>query len=300
MGEKSFELDGIGTHWWFKLFDVSNGQKSEEVRKGIIACIAEFEENYSRFKETSFVAKLNDTKVLENFPQELYEMLMYAQEVEELTSGHFNIGVGKMLEEAGYDQHYSFQSRSKTTTIYDQKFSVFNSDYLALHDGVRIDLGGIGKGWLVDKVANVIRSFGVQYFWINAGGDIYATSNAGNPFEFLLENPFNTQEMIGKIMVMNESLACSSPNRRQWRDRSSGVIKHHLIDARGGEQVDAFASVFTHGSTCLAADTASTALFVSPQDLTESVARHFNVNYMIVMQDGHYVKSQNYQGILNI
>lgn len=300
MEERILELDGIGTHWWFRFFDIPNEQTFEEVRGAIGACIVEFEENYSRFKVTSYVSRLNDTQKLENFPEELYEMLRYALEVEELTEGYFNIGVGKFLEAAGYDQNYSFTSRNEPVLIHKQKFGEFTPELLTLQDGVRLDLGGIGKGWLVDKVAQVIRSFGIDSFWINAGGDIYATNKSGEPFEFILENPFKMDEMIGKIKIMNQALACSAPNRRRWKDRANGESRHHLINARAGVQVETFASVFTHGATCLAADTASTALFVSPHEHAEKVAGHFSINYLFVMQDGSYTKSANYQGILNV
>ena len=163
---------------------------------------------------------------------------------------------------------------------------------------VHIDLGGIGKGFLIDKVKDFLLSNKVQYFFINAGGDIYATSEFDNPIEFALENPFDINQMIGKIKIKNESIASSSPARRKWKDKNSDKEFHHLIDMKTNSPVSEIAGVFTLGQNATDADLASTAIFVSPKELHNKIASAFGVEYMVVFNDGSYSKSSNYKAEL--
>ena len=105
-----------------------------------------------------------------------------------------------------------------------------NPEEIALRSNFKIDLGGLGKGFLIDKIAKELQVVGVKYFSINGGGDIYATSDYEEPLTFELEHPQNQKMSIGQIKIKNLGLACSAPNRRQWKDKISGEFNHHLID----------------------------------------------------------------------
>ena len=73
----------------------------------------EFEQNYSRFLDTSYISKLNETKKLVDFPSELFEMITLGELARVKSLQAFNIGVGSILEKIGYDKNYSFVAKNE-------------------------------------------------------------------------------------------------------------------------------------------------------------------------------------------
>ncbi len=303
--DKVVKFQAIGTHWWIEFFDDINESEFQGLSKKILDCVSKFENDYSRFKDTSIISKLNHLGELKDPPEELLQMIELGETTKKITNGHFNIAVGKVLEDIGYDKNYSFESKfeskidqqvnqDQTYTPIDTSAVVFSKERIKLSKNIHIDLGGIGKGFLIDKIKNLIKAEGIKYFFINAGGDIYATSDHTNEIEFYLENPFDLDEMIGKIKIMNQSIASSSPTRRRWKDKKTQKVQHHLIDMVTKKTADDAAGVYTLGKTATDCDLASTALFVSPKELYGQIAKHFNIEYLVVFQNKSYLKSENY------
>lgn len=98
--------------------------------------------------------------------------------------------------------------------------------------GLEIDLGGMGKGWTVDRAADRLQGLGP--FLINAGGDIYAYQTPpGKPgWSVDIVHPFKDGHFAARLFLQHEALATSTIARRRWRH--NGQIMHHLIDPRTG------------------------------------------------------------------
>lgn len=277
--ETLITFKAIGTHWWINIYTELQEADKVSIDNELVRLTLDFENLYSRFIDNSLVSKLNRGEQLTNVPQDLTNMLNMSESVKQITEGHFDINVGSKLESLGYDSEYSFSENENIKN--------------------KIDLGGIGKGYLIDKVKDFLLQNNIKYFFINAGGDIFATSNFDKPIEFILENPLDSSQAIAKINVLNNSIAASSPVLRKWTTTNTNKNVHHLIDYKTGEPVNNIAGVFTFSNTAVNADLASTALFVSPQRLHSKIAEHLNVEYLVVLKDGTYYKSLNYPAILN-
>jgi thiamine biosynthesis lipoprotein len=289
------QFEGIGTHWWIKVYN--DDIDLLDIEKEVLQIVKEFEQNYSRFIPASFISRLNTLKFIENFPIELFEMVSYSENLKKISNGYFNIFVGSTLEQLGYDKDYSFKAK-EIRSINNNTFIKLTKDLIQITKDSSIDLGGLGKGWLIDKIKNYLLKKDMPHFYINGGGDIYASSNKGVPIEFVLENPFDKSEMIGNIKIKNRGIASSSANRRRWKDEDKEY--HHLIDPKkNNSSNNNIAGVFTLGNNALEADVASTIIFVSRQDLWEDIAKQLEVEYMVVFNDGNYFKSNGYTGILN-
>ncbi|MEP7104109.1 MAG: FAD:protein FMN transferase [Candidatus Dojkabacteria bacterium] len=288
---KEITFEAIGTHWHIEIYDQVD---LKTIEKNIIDCCREFESNYSRFKETSLLSKLNKEKTFLNPSSEFLELLELGSKAKEITDGRFDIAVGTVLENLGYDSKYSFTSKE---SIVEKEVNV-NSEQVTISQNTRIDLGGIGKGFLIDKIANLIKDYDIKYFFINAGGDIYSTSNFDKPIEFSLENPFVLDEAIGTIEIKDKALASSSSNRRSWKDIKTGKKFNHLIDMNKGENVENVAGIFVEGLNATNADIASTCLFISPIDAYRKIADFYNIEFLAVFTDKSYIKSNNYSGKL--
>lgn len=290
-----FIWQGIGTHWMFCIYDEISKDKYQRLTEGIVAITQTFEKNYSRFLPDSYVSQLSAKGELTNFPHELYEMLLYSQKISEITHNAFSVTIANKLEEYGYDSKYSF---TKKESALNGSVLELTPKKITLLPGTKLDLGGIGKGWLLDKLAMHLKAEGIQYFYINGGGDIVATSNFEKEIEFDLENPSNTDETIGKISIKDSAIACSAPNRRQWTDKLSGKMYHHLINNKSGELITDLKAIFTYGKTALHADSASTALFVSDFEDYKLIKEFFNVEYLLITSDNNAIRTNNYPGKL--
>jgi len=290
-----FAFQGIGTHWNIEIQDALSEQRENTIKESVIESVQEFEDNYSRFKPTSWIGKLNNEHFITGFPLELYQMLQFFSQIEEITNGEFTPKIGTVLESRGYDSTYSFTSREMK--IIEQRLT-FDQEKIITSKNTKIDLGGIGKGWLIDKIAHFLTQENIKHFLINGGGDIYAsTPNDTDSFLVALENPFNPSESIGEIQVANSSVACSSPNRRSWKDKNTGERHHHLLSYKNTTEVTELVAVFTCATTALQADTASTAIFVSSPDRYNHIANELNTSYLLISPDGRAV-SHNYPGRL--
>lgn len=291
---KSFEFEAIGTHWFIEVYDEVDSNDFEIILKKIIEYCKEFENKYSRFKDTSILSKLKKDKVLLNPPPEFIELLTLGKDAKEISDGHFDIAVGTVLENLGYDKDYSFESKEQKV----EKEIKFSSEKIEISENTRIDLGGIGKGYLIDRVSELLMNEGIKFFFINAGGDIYATSNENESIEFALENPFELDEMIGTIEVKNKALASSSGNRRKWKDQKTGKEHHHLVDMKENKNVNTVAGIFVEGTNATNADIASTCLFISEKELYSKIAKFYGIEYLVVYSDKSFTKSDNYNGKL--
>ncbi len=284
-----FDFFGIGTGWFIDI-DVNATPLQITISNKVINIVKEFEDSYSRFKDTSLIGKLNIEKSLKNPPLELIQMIKMAQDLKDVTLGSFDIMVGKRLSDNGYDKELSFKNKISNNNL--NKLVSFSKKQIVLQENGLMDLGGIGKGFLIDKVSSYLTSEQINNFVVNAGGDIFCKSENFN--KFYLENPFDNSQAIGEIDLKNGGIACSSSSKRSWK---SGTRQfHHLIDMNSGETVNEIAAVFTYGKNALNTDLGSTAIFVSDSKCWFNISKFLDIEFLVVFSDGKYFQTENYPG----
>jgi thiamine biosynthesis lipoprotein len=99
--------------------------------------------------------------------------------------------------------------------------------------GLRLDLGGIGKGYAVDGAARALAP--TADFLVDAGGDIFASGDgpAGDGWPVAVADPLREDADLGVVRLRDQALATSTVARRRWQ--RDGRWLHHLIDPRTGE-----------------------------------------------------------------
>ncbi len=296
----TFSFEGLGTRWRIVAFDNVDDGWSPELRTSIKKIVRDFEKKYSRFDADSLIGQLNSLGGIKNSSEELISMLAYALECAEVTNDHFNIAVANRLSDIGYGADYSLKPKAVFRDIPPLKDVLSLSDSrIELREGAAIDLGGFGKGWLIDKVTDYLLEQGVESFLIDGGGDIRVESGPlRESRKILLDNPFTDGQAIGDISIRGGAVASSSPKHRQWPVAGSDLQLHHLINPKSEDTIEDVMAVFTHADDAVSADTASTCLFVSPQHLHQKIKNHFRVSYCLVLADGNYSKTADYAGEL--
>ena len=268
-------LPALGTAWWVEVFSPLSVERAEEITKVLHDTITTFEARYSRFRADSLVAMLNATGILKSPDKETASLLQYGRSLYTRTSGHFNLLVGGVLSARGYTLLPHSAKFVELTILPDPTTDlIIADDEIRLLNG-QVDLGGFGKGYLVDVLANLLQEYEVKDFLINGGGDIYGTSDNSQPLTIYLEHPTVAGSFIGTTTLQNEGFAASSPYKRRWKQGE--VERNHIV----GDVPDC--ATFVKAKKAVDADAFATAgLLFSEEELhkalqTENitVARYF-------------------------
>jgi thiamine biosynthesis lipoprotein len=125
-----------------------------------------------------------------------------------------------------------------------------------------VDLGGVAKGYAVDKATEALRRNGILQGLINAGGDLYALGRPKEEDFWLigLQHPLKNKGMAGFIQVEDQAVATSGNYEKYFLIQ--GKKYTHIIDPRTGWPVKGMASVTVLADSVIKADALATAVFV--------------------------------------
>lgn len=255
-------ITALGTTWLVELFDEVDTETADETYGLIRRFLFEFEDKYSRFNPNSVISTLNRTKVLNDLDPTTIELLTLGQQLYRDTGGIFNFLVGEHLVARGYDADYSFAPKTEPVGFPNPLTDlIITDDEVTLKRGL-IDLGGYGKGYLIDQLATFLRERGHEYFLINGGGDMYATSDHEKPITIYLEHPSEAGTYIAESSLMNQGFAASSTHKRRWK--VSGKEYSHIIDTTSDKNTSSDDyGMYVKAPTAVTADAWSTTLLIS-------------------------------------
>lgn len=273
------EIAALGTHWWFDLFDTP-ASKEQEVTDRIIERLRAFERRYSRFLNTSLIGILNRTGTLENPTDELISLLKFGQKLYTDTNGAFNFLSAHTQVTRGYGSPETVRRAAHNSAPADPTADLaIGERQITLSRGA-VDLGGFGKGWIIDDIARILRtSLKTRHFLINGGGDIYATTLPdGSPIDILIEHPTEKNRFIAKVPLRNRGFAGSGTHKRRWQN--SGAQHHHII-----AQHTADTAAHIVAETAVTADVFATlACAVAPQDAPKMLKEN-NLEYLLMRKN---------------
>lgn len=213
---------------------------------------------FSRFRPESELSRLNQERSLAVGP-ELLAVVQLALDARARTAGRFDPTVHDAVAAAGYDRSFelvaSGSGRREPTAVRPRcggRVSVEGA-VVSLDDGVRLDLGGIAKGWAADHVLAMLSSAAPAL--VDAGGDVVVR---GRPWPVGVEAPGG----ILTLELLDGALATSGRDRRRWR--VAGSDAHHLIDPSTGQPADTdILTVTALGGTAAEAEVRATTLFLA-------------------------------------
>jgi thiamine biosynthesis lipoprotein len=145
-------------------------------------------------------------------------LLTLGQDLYKHTDGIFNFLLGDVLAARGYGQARPGVRAHDTDTTPPPNPTTdihISPNLVTLAHG-SVDLGGFGKGFLIDQLSVVLETFNVTEFVINGGGDLYGTSDNGSPITVYLEHPTKPATYLGTTTLYHQGFAASSPHKRVW------------------------------------------------------------------------------------
>ena len=128
--------------------------------------------------------------------------------------------------------------------------------------GMKIDLGGIAKGYAIDRGVAILRENGVQHFFLNAGGDIHVSGmrEAGTSWRVGIRHPRKPDDLIASFDLRDYAVATSGDYERF--KVFDGKRYHHILDPRTGYPGTRCQSVTVLAQTAEEADVLATYLFL--------------------------------------
>jgi len=155
-------------------------------------------------------------------------------------------------------------------------------------DGVKIDLGGIAKGYAADRSLNIIQDEGFDTVLINIGGDMVAGDGV---WKIVLSDPDDLDNYITSFNISNKAVATSG-NYERYFDPSKKI--HHIIDPRTGYPASECISVTIIADKGIDADALATSVFVlGPEEGLNLVNSIDNVDALIIDDDRNIYRSNN-------
>ena len=142
------------------------------------------------------------------------------------------------------------------------------------HVDAALDLGGIAKGYGVDRAARVLEAVGVRSALVNVGGDLMAlgTGPGGRAWRIGIRDPRDPESVVGDFDVEDRAVATSGDYLRGFSH--GGRRYHHLLDPRSGTPIQApYRSLTIEADDVISADAAATAAFAAADDLADSVSQ---------------------------
>jgi thiamine biosynthesis lipoprotein len=260
-GVCSLAFDAIGTRWQID----TSVPLSTDVRAGVDQLITRFDRTWSRFRQDSTVARAAARAGTYDFGADAPAIFELYGRFGRVTGGAVSPLVGSALDALGYDASYSFHANGTPAPAppFDE-VARLDGTLLTLSQPVSIDIGAAGKGYLVDRVAEVLRSAGHEAFTVDASGDLV---HSGEPIRVALEHPYDTALAIGVLTLRGGALCASATNRRAW-----GNGLHHVVDGRTGQPTQRVAATWATAKDAATADGAATALFfTSPAELRSAL-----------------------------
>jgi thiamine biosynthesis lipoprotein len=167
--------------------------------------------------------------------------------------------------------------------------------------GMAINVGGIAKGYAVDRAIGILEGRGFHDVVVRAGGDLMVKGRKGaEKWKVGIRDPRGGEnDYFAMAALENASFSTAGDYERSFI--KDGVRYHHILDPRTGKPAMACRSVTVMAPTALVADELDDAIFIlGPQKGLELLAKYPGAGAVIVDRDNHVTLSQNLKDVVTI
>lgn len=196
---------------------------------------------------------------------ELWQLLARARQVSELSQGAFDITFASVGFKFDYRLH-----QKPTDAERKEQAQWINYRYVQLlpnnqvkfsRPQVKIDLGGIAKGYTVEQSIQLLKKMGIRHALVTAGGDTRLLGDkAGRPWLVAIKHPRAEDKQVAQLPLVDQAISTSGDYERYFIE--DGKRYHHILDPKTGQSPTELMSVSVIGPDATQTDALSTTLFV--------------------------------------
>lgn len=292
----------------------ASGGDQAQIKQGFMRTrefIQQSEQRFTRFTDTSELAALNRTAgSWFNASADMFEVLKAAHRLVDETQRLFNPAILPALKQAGYDRSMDEIKNSparmgsvQVLEMQDFRTIQLDPEKLAVYipEGMQVDLGGIAKGWIAERAAQLLSQY-AHACAVSAGGDMFLINlpDGELDWEVGLEDPLHPEHDLAILHVLPGAVATSSITKRRWL--RNGRDQHHLIDPRTGEPaVTEWLSVTVWARQAVEAEVYAKALLIGgPIVANDLFSNQPDKAYLVVDQFGWVLGSKNYHEVFHV
>jgi len=243
--------------------------------------ITQYDNMLSVTDKNSLIYTLN-TKGVGDVSKELIYMIDYSKKIHSMTDGAFDITTYPLKQLWGFgSDEYNVPddeaiSKCKNFLGMDSILVDHEKSKISYEiDGMKIDMGGIAKGYVSDEIINHWRKSEIKSGIINLGGNVFCLGHKtdGSLWNVAIENPDNSTidgAYLGTVSVSDKAVITSGAYERYFK--KNGKIYHHIIDPTTGRPSDSgLLSVSVISENATLADGLSTAFYILGIDKTINI-----------------------------
>ena len=225
-----------------------------------------------------------------------------SKEIYDSTNGVFDITIYPIMQAWGFPtEKYRVPEKEELkklrglmgadNVLYDEKKQEVTLD----KEGMKIDLGGIAKGYTSSKVMDIFKENGISSAIISLGGNVQALNGKpdGSDWRVAVENPADTENYLGVLSIKDKAVITSGGYERYFEQ--DGKTYHHIIDPSTGYPANnGLTSVTIVSDDGTLADGLSTSLFImGPEKAQEYWKKHSDeFDTILVKDDGSILVSE--------
>lgn len=240
--------------------------------------IADVEAKMSYYNPSSDISRINalspDTPL--KIDSETWHLLHSCNEFSRLSKGLFDITVASKLVELDYlPSFYERKAAGNWTDIL-----LMKNNYVRLSCPVCIDLGGIAKGYAVDRAVETLKIHSITAATVNAGGDL--RHFGPHPEPLYIRHPSSPEQTLPICKIHNAAAATSAGyySRKQLNETSVTP----LIHPRTGLPLSCEGSVTVVSPSCMVSDALTKIVHADPAEAVE-ILNHFHARALLLKHD---------------
>lgn len=272
----------------------------------IWAACARYEQLLSKTIDASDVSRINNAMgQTVTVDAETWEILRRAKEISAQTGGAFSITIAPVTALWSFTDTVTNmvptdEARLKMLPLVDdQKIALGENNTVTLPAGMEIDLGGIAKGYIADKVADIIREKAYAGI-VSLGGNVYTVGKKpdGSAFSVGIKDPHNPAASKAIIYTGDGTVVTSGTYERGFS--FGGVRYHHILDPKTGwpSQSDLVSATFVMDSS-MTADALATACIVIGSEKSLALAKELQLDAMFIDKDGQAFFTEGFEAKYN-
>lgn len=282
----------IGVEFWTEMPDAAPA-----LAEAVFAEFRRIEALMSSYRPTSVLSKINrDAANAAVSPgDELFALIQQAQAISRLSDGAFDITFSSVGVLYDYREHRrpDEQALKQALRLIDYRKIEMDSDKRTVRfllPEMRLDLGGIAKGYAVDRGLAILQAAGILHARVSAGGDMRLLGDRlGKPWVLGVKDPRSmkagTPENAVILPLADTAVSTSGDYERFYMDGDERV--HHIVSPKTGQSASGLQSVTVLGPDATTTDGLSTAIFVLGLEKGLALVNRLNGIDAILIDQNH-------------
>ena len=273
---------------------VASGKNSDQLKAAIddaFAEMARLDRLLSRHYQDSDVSRLSQSDQGGSVAPETAAVIALGLDVARRSNGAFDLTLGRLKALWGIDEenpHVPEQAAIAKAIegIGPRSLELNGRNVIKRSPQLMVDLGGIAKGYIVDRAVDVLKEHAITDAAVNAGGDMYLLGqHPQHPWRIGIQHPREQNGILATVQVRDRAVVTSGDYERFFEQ--DGQRYHHIFNPQTGMPARGCQSVTVITDSVALGDALATAIFVlGPQQGLKLLADYPGAEGLIVAADG--------------